>query len=78
MGVVIPDAPHSTKKLTRREAVVVVSRKKDDYHTVEKRQLRWDQVRETFLDPKSYLYFFLGFFANVPNGATSNCKLGSC
>lgn len=70
----IPDAPHSTKRLTRREAVVVVSRKRDDYHVVEKRQLKWDQVKETFKDVKTYLYFLLGFFANVPNGATSNCE----
>lgn len=74
MAVVIPDAPHSTKRLTRREAVVVISRKRDDYHTVEKRQLKRDQVKETFKDLKTYLYFLLGFFANVPNGATSNCK----
>jgi len=74
MGIIIPDAPHATKRLTRREAVVVISRKRDDYHTIEKRQLKWDQVRETFTDVKTYLYFALGFFANVPNGATSNCK----
>ncbi|RSH89200.1 hypothetical protein EHS25_002312 [Saitozyma podzolica] len=72
IGFIIPDAPHSTKRLTRREAVVVVSRKRDDYHVVEKRQLKWDQVKETFKDVKTYLYFLLGFFANVPNGATSN------
>ncbi|ORY34305.1 major facilitator superfamily domain-containing protein [Naematelia encephala] len=72
MIIVIPDAPHTTRFLSRREAVVVMSRKRNDHHTVEKRQLKWDQVKETFLDPKTYLYFFLGFFANVPNGATSN------
>lgn len=66
MAVFIPDAPHCTRWLTRREAVVVVSRKRYDYHTVEKRQLKWDQVWETVKDPKIYLYFFLGFFANVP------------
>jgi hypothetical protein len=72
MGIIIPDAPYATNFLTRREAVVCVSRKRHDYHTVEKRQLKWDQVAETVKDPKSYLYFLLGFFANVPNGATSN------
>ena len=46
IGFIIPDAPHSTKRLTRREAVVVVSRKRDDYGVVEKRQLKWDQVKE--------------------------------
>lgn len=77
MGYVIPDSPHTAKWLSRREAVVVMSRKRHDHHTVEKRQLRWDQVAEWARDPKTYLYFLLGFFANVPNGATSNCKLDS-
>ena len=51
-----------------------MSRKRHDHHTVEKRQLKWDQVFEWAKDPKTYLYFCLGFFANVPNGGTSNCK----
>ncbi|KAK4688568.1 MFS transporter, ACS family, allantoate permease, partial [Tremellales sp. Uapishka_1] len=72
MAVVLPDAPHNARWLTRREAVITVSRKRHDHHTVEKRQMRWDQVYETACDVKTYLYFFLGFFANVPNGATSN------
>ncbi|WWC59270.1 uncharacterized protein I303_101820 [Kwoniella dejecticola CBS 10117] len=72
MGILIPDAPHTARWLNRREAVVTMSRKRHDYHTVEKRQLKWDQVWETVKDIKTYLYFFLGFFANVPNGATSN------
>lgn len=74
MGFLIPDSPHTAKTLTRRQAVVVMSRKRHDHHTVEKRQLHWDQVFECGKDPKTYLYFFLGFFANVPNGGTSNCE----
>ena len=60
MGFVIPDSPHTARWLNRREAVVVMSRKRNDHHTVEKRQLKWDQVRETATDIKTYLYFFLG------------------
>ncbi|KAK1922842.1 major facilitator superfamily domain-containing protein [Papiliotrema laurentii] len=72
MAIIIPDAPHHTRWLTRREAVVVMSRKRHDHHTVEKRQLRWEQVWECAKDPKVYLFFLLGLFANIPNGATSN------
>ncbi|ODN94344.1 hypothetical protein L198_05201 [Cryptococcus wingfieldii CBS 7118] len=72
MAILIPDSPHSSRWLNRREAVVIMSRKRNDYHTVEKRQLKMGQIVETLKDPKSYLYFLLGFFANVPNGATSN------
>lgn len=74
MGVVLPDAPHTAKWLTRREKVVVVSRKRYDYHNVDRRQFKLDQVFETLKDPKTYLYFLLGAFANIPNGG-SQCLL---
>jgi len=35
-------------------------------------RLDGQQILETFKDPKFYLFFLLGFFANVPNGGTSN------
>lgn len=72
MFILIPDAPYGTRWLTRREAAIVVSRKRHDSSAVEKRQLKWDQVYEAVLDVKIYLFFGLGFFANVPNGVTSN------
>lgn len=33
---------------------------------------QFDQALEAIKDVKFYLYFLLGFFANVPNGGTSN------
>lgn len=44
MAFIIPDSPYSSKRFTREEKVVIMSRKRDDYHAVEKRQLKWDQV----------------------------------
>ena len=68
MGFIIPDAPYTARGFTREEKVIIMSRKRDDYHAVEKRQLKMDQVKESLLDPKIYLYFFLGLTANIPNG----------
>lgn len=64
MWLIIPDSPHDTKWLTRRQALVVVSRKRHDHAGVDKRKLQWEQARESATDMKTYLYFFLGFFAN--------------
>ena len=72
MGIIIPDSPYSTTYFTRHDRVLIQSRKRDDYQGVEKRQLRWGQVKESVLDVKTYLYFFLGLSANIPNGGTSN------
>lgn len=72
MGLIIPDSPYTSTRFTREEKVVILSRKRDDYHAIEKRQTKWDQVKEASLDVKTYLYFFLGLTANIPNGGTSN------
>lgn len=72
MAFIIPDSPYTTKRFTREEKVVIMSRKRDDYHAVEKRQLKWDQIRESALDIRTYLFFLLGLTANIPNGGTSN------
>jgi MFS family permease len=72
MAYIIPDSPYTTKRFTREEKIVIMSRKREDYHAVEKRQLKWDQIRESALDVKTYLFFLLGLTANIPNGGTSN------
>jgi MFS family permease len=44
MAFIIPDSPYTTKRFTREEKIVIMSRKREDYHAVEKRQLKWDQA----------------------------------
>ena len=46
MGILIPDSPYTSRWFTRREKIVIVSRKRDDYHGIEKRQLKWDQASQ--------------------------------
>jgi MFS family permease len=65
MATIIPDSPYETKRFTREEKIVILSRKRDDYHAVEKRQIKWGQVWECFKDVKMYLYFLLGLTANI-------------
>ncbi|TFK46759.1 MFS general substrate transporter [Heliocybe sulcata] len=69
---VVPDSPYTTHWFSRREKLVIASRKRHDYHGPERRQWNASQVLEAFIDPKIYLFFLFGFFANVPNGGTSN------
>lgn len=57
----IPDAPHTTNWLTRRQAVVVVARKRNEGAGIDKKEFQRSQVWDTLKDPKTYLYFFLGF-----------------
>lgn len=71
MMFIIPDSPHTTTRFTREEKLVIMSRKRDDYHQAEKRQINWSQVYECVWDIKLWLYFLLGLTANIPNGGTS-------
>lgn len=72
MGIIIPDSPYGTRYFSRQDKIIIQSRKRHDYHGVEKRQLRWGQIKESVTDVKTYLFFFLGLSANIPNGGTSN------
>lgn len=69
----VPDSPSHTHWFTRRERLMIISRKRDDFHGIaDKREWKWQQVLESLIDPKTYLFFLFGFTANVPNGGTSN------
>lgn len=39
---------------------------------VEQQSINWSQVKEAYLDYKTWLFFTLGFVANIPNGGISN------
>ncbi|KAF9458833.1 MFS general substrate transporter [Collybia nuda] len=70
--IVVPDSPYRTHWFTRKERLVIVSRKRDDQNLTDNRQWNASQAIEAFIDPKTYLFFLFGFTANVPNGGTSN------
>ncbi|KAF9024585.1 MFS general substrate transporter [Hymenopellis radicata] len=70
--IFIPDSPYRTPWFTRKERLMIVSRKRHDQNLTDNREWKWDQVVEAIIDPKIYLFFLFGFTANVPNGGTSN------
>ncbi|KAJ7924133.1 major facilitator superfamily domain-containing protein [Mycena leptocephala] len=72
MFIFIPDSPYQTHWFTRAERLIIVSRKRDDQNGPDNRHWSSSQAVEAFLDIKTYLFFLLGFTANVPNGGTSN------
>ncbi|THX17220.1 MFS general substrate transporter [Aureobasidium pullulans] len=72
MMIFLPDSPVTAKGLDEREKRIAVERIRDNQTGVENKHLKWYQVREAFRDYKTYLFFVLGFFGNVPNGGISN------
>ncbi|KAH8920612.1 MFS general substrate transporter [Atractiella rhizophila] len=68
----VPSSPYDSKWFTRRERLMIVSKKRNEQTVTDNRHWKWDQFFEGLLDPKIYLFFLFGFTANVPNGITSN------
>jgi predicted MFS family arabinose efflux permease len=72
MVTVLPDSPVSAKRLSRAEKRMAVQRLRENQTGIENKHLKWPQVREAFLDIKSYLFFALAVVTNIPNGGISN------
>lgn len=72
MFIFLPDSPVKAKGLSHREKRIAVERLRENQTGVENKHFKWYQVRETFMDPKTYLFYFLGCVCNIPNGGISN------
>lgn len=53
----MPDSPMSAKCLTEREKIIAVERLRANQMGIQSGHWRWEQVWETFLDPKTWLWF---------------------
>ncbi|VDB93799.1 unnamed protein product [Peniophora sp. CBMAI 1063] len=68
----LPNSPASARMFTREERLMLVARLRKNQTGVENRTWKWDQVWDTVSDPIFYMFFALGFIANIPNGGISN------
>lgn len=58
----MPDSPMSAKYMAEREKFIAVERLRANQMGIQSGQWRWDQVRETFLDMKTW-FWFVGIIA---------------
>lgn len=56
---------------------MMIARMRRNQTGIEHRKIKMDQVWETLTDYKTFLFFFLGFVANIPNGGISNVSTPS-
>ncbi|KAJ7596012.1 MFS general substrate transporter [Mycena floridula] len=61
----VMDAVWMKSPLRRAQALLRV---KDEKLGTENHVVKWEQVREVFLDPKTYFMFLISLFNNIPNG----------
>lgn len=66
----IPDSPMEAKFLSDREKVIATERLRANQMGIAARKWRWDHVKETALDVKTYLWFiaitFISYVSTTP------------
>ncbi|KAK1924527.1 major facilitator superfamily domain-containing protein [Papiliotrema laurentii] len=72
MVLILPNSPATFRGFSHDEKLMMVARMRRNQTGIEHRRIKMDQVKETLLDLKTYMFFLLGFFANIPNGGISN------
>ncbi|KAK1231924.1 hypothetical protein PQX77_004943 [Marasmius sp. AFHP31] len=72
MYIILPDSPPAARQFTRKERLIAVARLRGNQTGVDNKKFKWDQFKEALGDLKSWLFFLLGFVANIPNGGISN------
>jgi hypothetical protein len=50
----------------------MIARMRRNQTGVEQKRINWDQIKEAYLDYKTWLFTLLGFVANIPNGGISS------
>lgn len=50
----------------------MIARMRRNQTGIEQKRVNWDQIKEAYLDYKTWLFTLLGFTANLPNGGISN------
>ncbi|KUL81813.1 hypothetical protein ZTR_11436 [Talaromyces verruculosus] len=66
--VFLPDSPVKCWYMTDREKYVCLERVKDNNTGVEDKKIKWYQVRECLMDPKTWLLVLFSLAQNIPNG----------
>ncbi|CAI7645701.1 unnamed protein product [Penicillium viridicatum] len=72
LGLLLPNSPATFWGFNRDEKLMMIARLRSNQTGIEGRKINWGQVKEAYLDYKTWLFTLLGFLANVPNGGISN------
>ncbi|KAH8800247.1 major facilitator superfamily domain-containing protein [Xylogone sp. PMI_703] len=70
--ILVPNSPATFRGFTYEERLLMIARMRQNQTGVEQNHINWRQVREAYLDYKTWLFFFFGFVSNIPNGGISN------
>lgn len=70
--LMLPNSPRTIWGFTHDEKLMMIARMRRNQTGIEQRKVNWAQIKEAYLDYKTWLFTLLGFVANIPNGGISN------
>lgn len=68
----LPNSPTTIRGFTHQEKLLLIARMRRNQTGVEQQFIHWGQVKEAYLDYKTWLFTLLGFVSAIPNGGISN------
>ncbi|KFY45574.1 hypothetical protein V495_02905 [Pseudogymnoascus sp. VKM F-4514 (FW-929)] len=70
--LLLPNSPVTFWGFSHDEKLIMIARMRRNQTGVEQRRINWSQIKEAYLDYKTWLFTLLGFVSNIPNGGISN------
>ncbi|KID75648.1 uncharacterized protein G6M90_00g047060 [Metarhizium brunneum] len=70
--LMLPNSPRTIWGFSHDEKLMMIARIRRNQTGIEQRRVNWAQIKEAYLDYKTWLFTLLGFVANIPNGGISN------
>ncbi|KAF5688642.1 allantoate permease [Fusarium circinatum] len=70
--LLLPNSPRTIRGFSHDEKLIMIARMRRNQTGIEQRRINWCQIKEAYLDYKTWLFTLLGFVSNVPNGGISN------
>lgn len=70
--ICLPNSPRTIWGFTHDEKLIMIARMRRNQTGVEQNRINWKQIKEAYMDYKTWLFTLLGFASNIPNGGISN------
>ncbi|KAI1478051.1 MFS general substrate transporter [Daldinia eschscholtzii] len=70
--LLLPNSPTTFWGFSKQERLLMIARVRRNQTGVEHQKIKWGQIKEAYLDYKTWLFVLFGFLGAIPNGGISN------
>ncbi|KAI0113108.1 MFS general substrate transporter [Daldinia grandis] len=68
----LPNSPTTFWGFSKQERLLMIARIRRNQTGIEHQRINWGQIKEAYLDYKTWLFVLFGFLGAIPNGGISN------